>query len=115
MNIKETKSTLPKTNPTKEIMGVFIDKIHQNIPNRNGFVYLIVGAPGSGKSSLLLSMFNKKNGTAYYRNKFDNIYLFTPESSYLSVMDHPFANHTNVYHELTSDALFDIHSMTHHK
>ena len=24
-------------------------------------------------------------------------------------MDHPFAKHTNVYHELTSDALFDIH------
>ena len=107
MLIIEGKNDLPKISPVKEIMIIFIDKINPNIPNRNGFIYALFGSPGSGKSSLLLSLFRSKN---YYKNKFNHIYLITPESSFLSVKDHPFKNHTKVYHELTSQVLENIYN-----
>ena len=88
-------------------MGVFIDGIHENIPRRNGFIYLLIGAPGMGKSSLLLSMF--KN-TDFYRNKFDNIYLITPLVSFQSVKKHSFALHDKVFHELNIEVLENIYN-----
>ena len=107
MLITEEKNDLPKISPVKEIMSIFIDGINPNIPNRNGFIYALIGSPGSGKSSLLLSLFRSKN---YYKNKFNHIYLITPESSFLSVKDHPFKNHTKIYHELNSYTLENIYN-----
>ena len=51
MLISEIKNDLPKISPVKEIMSIYIDKINPNIPNRNGFIYALIGSPGSGKSS----------------------------------------------------------------
>ena len=107
MLISEIKNDLPKISPVKEIMSIYIDKINPNIPNRNGFIYALIGSPGSGKSSLLLSFFRNKN---YYKNKFNHIYLITLESSFLSVENHPFKNHTKVYHELNSYTLENIYN-----
>jgi ABC-type dipeptide/oligopeptide/nickel transport system ATPase component len=106
MIIKEIENDLPKVKPVKEIMNIYINNINPNIPNRNGFIYGLIGSPGSGKSSLLLSLFRTKH---YYYNKFHHIYLITPESSFLSVVDHPFKCHSKVYHELTSDVLENIY------
>ena len=44
------------------------------------------------------------------KNKFNHIYLITPESSFLSVKDHPFENHAKVYYELNSDTLENIYN-----
>ena len=107
MLISEIKNDLPKISPVKEIMSIFIEGINLNIPNRNGFIYALIGSPGSGKSSLLLSLFRNKN---YYKNKFNHIYLITPESSFLSVENHPFKNHTKVFHELNSYTLENIYN-----
>ena len=107
MLISEIKNDLPTIKPVKEIMSIYIDGINPNIANRNGFIYALIGSPGSGKSSLLLSLFRSKN---YYKNKFNHIYLITPESSFLSVKDHPFENHNKVYHELTSEVLENIYN-----
>ena len=107
MLITELKNDLPQIKPVKEIMSIYIDGINANIPNRNGFIYALIGSPGSGKSSLLLSLFRSRN---YYKNKFNHIYLITPESSYLSVKDHPFENHSKVYHELNSYTLENIYN-----
>ena len=87
-------------------MMMYIDGIHVNLPNRNGFIYLLIGAPGMGKSSLLLSMFKNND---FYRNKFDNIFLITPLVSFQSVKKHPFALHDKVYHELNVDVLENIY------
>ena len=106
MNILEIKNNLPRAIPVKEKMSVFIEGINTNIPNRNGFIYTLIGAPGTGKSSLLLSLFRDKH---YYKKKFQNVYLITPESSYLSVSNHPFEGHSKVYHELTEDLIADIY------
>jgi hypothetical protein len=66
----------------------------------------LTGSGGSGKSSLLLNMFKSK---AMYRGKFHQIYLITPQSSFLSVAHHPFEKHDKVYHELNVGLLQDIY------
>jgi ABC-type dipeptide/oligopeptide/nickel transport system ATPase component len=107
MLISELKNDLPSIKPVKEIMSLYIDGINKNIPNRNGFIYALIGSPGSGKSSLLLSLFRSRN---YYKNKFNHIYLITPESSFLSVKNHPFEKHTKVFHDLNSEILDNIYN-----
>ena len=102
MKITETPSDLPNTAPIKEVMDVYIPNINEHLPHRNGFIYTLIGSGGSGKTSLLLSMFKSSR---FYRAKFDNIYLITPQSSFLSVRDHPFGTHGKVYHELTPELL----------
>ena len=106
MIISEEQNDLPKMNPIKERMDIYIPKINENLPRRNGFVYALIGAGGSGKSSLMLSMFKSPQ---YYRSKFDNIFYFTPASSFLSVEKHPFSSHDKVYHELNPDTLETIY------
>ena len=107
MIIKEIDNKLPKNiTPVKEVMSVFIPEIDKSLPNRNGMVWFICGSAGSGKSSMLMNLFKNKS---FYRNKFDNLYYFCPEGSFLSVKNHPFKNHEKVYHELNGDILDDIH------
>ena len=103
MKIVEIKNDLPDTKPLKEIMDVYIPNIDRNLPSKNGSIYAIIGSPGSGKSNLLFSTLFKNN--KYYRSKFDNLYLITPESSFLSLQKHPFGSHDKVFHELDSDIL----------
>jgi hypothetical protein len=108
MKIKEIKNDLPKTKPIKERMELFVPNINKNLPNRNGCIYAIIGSPGSGKSNLLFStLFKNKH---YYRGKFDNLYLITPESSFLSLSKHPFEEHDKVYHDLNEDVLQTIYN-----
>ena len=109
MIITEIANDLPNMNPIRERMDVYIPDINHNLPRRNGFVYALIGAGGSGKSSLMLNFFKKGKGSKYYRDKFDNIYYFTPQSSYMSVEKHPFENHSNVYHELGVETLESIY------
>lgn len=107
MKIIEIKNNLPKTKPIKEIMSLTIPNINDNLPNKNGCIYCIIGSPGSGKTNLLFStLFKNKN---YYRSKFDNLYLITPESSFLSLSKHPFQDHEKVYHDLNIDILGSIY------
>ena len=108
MIIKEIKNNLPKTTPLKERMSLFVPGINSNLPNRNGCIYAIIGSPGSGKSNLLFSTLFKN--TNYYRSKFDNVYLITPESSFLSLSKHPFQDHEKVYHELSAEVLEAIYN-----
>ena len=107
MLITELKNDLPKISPVKEIRSIYIQGINPNIANRNGFIHALIGSPGSGKSSLLLSLFRSKN---YYKNKFNHIYLITPESSFLSVKNHPFKDHIKVFHDLNSYTLENIYN-----
>jgi hypothetical protein len=103
MKIIEIKNDLPKTKALKEIMEIHVPNIDKNLPSKNGSIYAIIGAPGSGKSNLLFStLFKNLN---YYRSKFDNLYLITPESSFLSLQKHPFKDHNKVFHELDKATL----------
>ena len=64
MEIKEIDSGLKIKSGIKEKMEIKIQNINENIPHRNGFIYALCGSGGSGKSSLLLSMFKS---TKFYR------------------------------------------------
>jgi hypothetical protein len=102
-----TNSTVSKMKPIKEKQDIYIPNIKdQNIPSRNGFIDLMVGSGGTGKTSLSLGMFQNKN---MYRGKFDNIFYICPESSFLSAVDHPFKDHDKVFHELTVGLLEEIY------
>lgn len=103
--IKEHNSGFKKTKPVKEAMDVWLPDVNRNIPSRNGFVYAMVGTGGCGKSSTLLNMLKSKE---YYRNKFENIYLFCPMTSFLSVQNHPLGRHEKVYHEMDTDTFEEI-------
>jgi hypothetical protein len=108
-NIVEVENkTFPNQEPIKERMDIFIPKITaENIPKRNGSIYILCGSGGSGKTSLLLNMFKTKQ---LYRKKFHNIFYICPTTSFLSVEKHPFKDHENIYHELTYSVLEDIYN-----
>jgi GTPase SAR1 family protein len=100
---------LPKTiSPVKEVMNIKIPDIIDGIPNRNSFIWVLTGSGGSGKTSLLLNFFKRKE---LYRGKFHNIFYICPMSSFLSVQKHPFSNHDKVYHELTVEVLEGIYNL----
>jgi hypothetical protein len=107
MEIKELDSGLIIKSGIKEKMDINIINVNEHLPHRNGFIYAMCGSGGSGKSSLLLSMFKSPR---FYRKKFDNIYLFTPKSSFLSVEKHPFEKHEKVFHDLTIQTLDIIYN-----
>lgn len=110
MEITEIQNTqIPKFEPIKEKMNLFIPDIVDGIPNRNGFIWILSGSGGSGKTSMLLNFFKSKH---LYKHKFSNIFYICPQSSYLSVANHPFEKHdpSRVFHELNEDVLDDIYS-----
>ena len=110
LHITETKNdAIPSLPPIKEKMDLFIPNIVDGVPNRNGFIWVLSGSGGSGKTNVLLNFFKSKD---LYRGKFANIYYICPQSSYLSVQDHPFEKHTpdRVFHELDGNTLDKIHS-----
>jgi len=96
---------LPKFKPVKESMDIFIPNIIEHIPRRNGFIWLISGAGGSGKSSMMLNFFK----TNLYKKKFDNIFYFCPLVSFKSVDNHPFKDHKTLYHELNAENLTEVY------
>jgi hypothetical protein len=110
IKINEIKNSndVKKLRPVKEKQDIYIPGIKdKNISRRNGMIYVVSGSGGSGKSSLILSMFKSKD---YYRGKFDNIYYFCPACSMDSISNHPFKNHDKVYNELSVEILKDIYN-----
>jgi excinuclease UvrABC ATPase subunit len=109
ISIDEIPNTdIPKQKPVKEVMNKFIPNISDdlNVPNRNGFIWCLTGSGGSGKTSLMLNFFKSK---VLYRNKFNNIFYFTPESSFLSVEKHVFDGHDKLYHTIDGEALLKVY------
>jgi len=62
------------------------DTIPKPLPQKGGFAMLVVGKPGMGKTTLILSLICKK-GKAFNR-KFDKVYLWSP--SLITMKDDPF-------------------------
>jgi len=62
------------------------DSIPKPLPRQGGFGMLICGKPGSGKTSLILSLCCKQ-GRAFNR-KFDKVYIFSP--SLITMENDPF-------------------------
>jgi hypothetical protein len=105
--LEQPNDEFPKITPVKEHMDIDIPDIIKSVPHYNGFIWVLAGSGGSGKTSLMLNFFKKKD---LYRMKFDNIYYICPESSFLSVKNHPFQSHDKIYHELNGGVLESIYN-----
>ena len=108
LDIFEYKNKLyKKAKVIKEKMDTYIPDVPNYISNRNGMIFILTGSGGSGKTNLLLNLFKSKD---LYKKKFNNIYYFCPESSFLSLKDHPFKKHDKIYHELTVENLEEVYN-----
>jgi pantothenate kinase-related protein Tda10 len=55
---------------------------YEMLKNLNGFYFTgILGRPGSGKTSFLVSLLTGKGKDKVFRKVFDNLYLIMPSSS----------------------------------
>jgi hypothetical protein len=69
---------------------VICDKIPEPL-DKKSFIYLIVGAKGSGKTSLMTSLVSGRSKPfKAYRGKFDDVIINMPESSARSIAGDPF-------------------------
>ena len=66
---------------------------------------LICGAPGSGKTSMMVSLLQNKQA---YKKAFDNVYVIMPPSSARSLKHNIFEKHDKNYADLTYDTLEQI-------
>jgi hypothetical protein len=98
---------LPKQNPIKEKMDIYVPNIAEGLSRRNGMIYGLIGSGGSGKTNLLLNLFKS---TKYYKSKFHNIWYICPSSSFNSIEKHPLSGHDKVFHELSVGLLDDIYN-----
>jgi hypothetical protein len=103
--VKNPTATIFKA--IKEKQNIYVpDIVNKNISRRNGMIYVMTGSGGSGKTNLLLNLFKSKN---CYRNIYHTIYYFCPAASFASIENHPFQNHSRVYHELDVPILEEIY------
>ena len=66
---------------------------------------LFIGKPGSGKTSLVVSLFKSKD---VFHKVFHNIYLFQPSQSRASMEDDIFESIPNKYDELNYENLEEV-------
>lgn len=66
---------------------------------------LFIGKPGSGKTSLVVSLFKSKE---IFNKVFHNVYLFQPSQSRASMEDDIFESIPNKYDELTLENLEEV-------
>ena len=88
------------------------NKIPEPFP-KSHFNLLVVGRPGSGKSSLAVNLIaGKKRGSKVYRKMFYNIYIICPEGSMKSLKKNPFKELDSdcIYHEFSYENLLDIYN-----
>ncbi len=80
--------------------------VPEPLPQNVSFNMVIVGKPGSGKSSLATNII-----TNQLTKKYHSIFLVIPKNSMNSYSCNPFQslNEDQIYHDLTLDTLLDIH------
>ena len=66
---------------------------------------LIAGAPGSGKTSMMVSLLQEKQA---YRKCFDHVFVVMPPSSARSLKKNIFEDHDKMYDDLDYDTLDSI-------
>lgn len=71
---------------------------------------LLVGGPGSGKTSVVLGALGTRGENRVYRKVFHDVYLFQPKSSQASIKKSVFKNHPieKIYDDLNYDTLSEV-------
>ena len=75
----------------------------------------VIGKPGSGKTSLLISMLTGKGSKRVFRKVFDHILVVMPSSSRGSIRKNPFKNHKpeKLYETLNYSSITAIYEQLH--
>lgn len=88
-------------------------KKYDMLQHLNGFSFNgIIGKPGSGKTSLVISMLTSKKENRVFRKVFDNVILVMPTCSRQSMKKNPFLHHheDKMFDELTSVSIKNIYN-----
>jgi ABC-type branched-subunit amino acid transport system ATPase component len=86
---------------------------YEMLNNLNGYYFTgILGRPGSGKTSFLVSLLTGKKKDKVFRKVFNNLYLIMPSSSRHSMKKNIFKNHdeSKMFDDLTLSNLNDIYN-----
>ena len=85
---------------------------HEMLAHLNSFSFTaIIGKPGSGKTSLLVSFLTGKGKKKVFKKVFDHIHFVMPKSSRKSMTKDPFKNQIEdkMYEELNFDSINKIY------
>ncbi len=85
--ITEIKNNKLKLEEIKMLNDSKIKGIDPPLPSNYNFFLLVVGTPGSGKSSLWINLITKKEKNTYYK-KFDKIFIFSNSFKTISTTIH---------------------------
>ena len=113
MEIIEHTSNLSVKNSKNNLDKQLHPNLSEELPNYNGFSWVIVGSSGSGKTTLLYSLMKagtKKGIRHGYKKVFDKIYVISPTIGNESIKNDPFKTipKDQVYRELTLSNLEEI-------
>lgn len=110
MRIQEIDNPLHIVAPKLLCDTPLSDNIPSPLPNKSHFM-VIIGAPGQGKTSTMVSLLTSIGANKAYRGVFENVYIFMPPNSRASLGNKLFDKHNpeKVYDELTSETLNDVY------
>jgi hypothetical protein len=91
----EKEIKIPQNKIYKQNSQLNIPGVKNPLFMRSGTICSILGPPGSGKSQLLYNMFSK-DGILY--QKFENVYVLSPELSDQSYKNNPFRKHNKLFY-----------------
>jgi len=115
IEIKKNKKLKLKI-PTFTCDGSINDNLnnYDMLQNLNGFKFtILIGKPGSGKTSLLVSWLTSKGSKKIFRKVFDHVIAVMPSSSRASMKKNIFKNHPTekLFDELDLSTINNIENM----
>ena len=108
---RELVLDIPELTCDNNPLGEHLNK-YEMLAHLNTFSFTaIIGKPGSGKTSILISFLTGKGKKKVFRKVFDHIHLVMPKSSRKSMTKDPFKNHSEdkMYEELNFDSINTIY------
>jgi len=106
---KDVKLDIPSFTCDENAVGEHLNS-HPLLQLLNVYGFLtIIGRPGSGKTSVAISLITQKN-PKIYRKTNHHIYIFMPENSLASLEKNPFKvlEKDNIYHELNEATILNV-------
>lgn len=105
---KEIQLKIPKFSCDNNAVGDHLNS-HELLQLLNVYGFLIViGRPGSGKTSLTISLLTQSN-PKIYKKTHHHIIIVMPSQSINSMHKNPFENLENIYNEITNEIIVEIY------
>ena len=103
------KLDIPSFNCDDNVVGAHLNS-HPLTACLNVYGFLcIIGRPGSGKTSMTISLLTQAN-PKIYKKSHHHIIVLMPQNSINSLKKNPFKKLENIYNELTDSSIHDIYN-----